>query len=261
MTKHALGIDIGGTGVKGAPVDLHQGTLTQARFRLLTPQPATPDAVAETVFEIIRHFGWRERDGAIGIGLPSVVKHGKAHTAGNIDSAWIGCDAAALFKACLGYPVTLLNDADAAGLAEMRFGAGRDLNGLVVVVTLGTGIGTALFYEGQLIPNTELGHLIIRQKDAERRASLSAREQHGWSWKKWAAQVSEYLTELHRLLWCDAFVIGGGASNKFDKFASYLTCPVPVIPAQMANLAGIVGAALATAPPTTAEPSSPRTPR
>ncbi|QUV77742.1 polyphosphate--glucose phosphotransferase [Chloracidobacterium thermophilum] len=255
--KCALGIDIGGTGVKGAPVDLRTGTLTQERFRLLTPQPATPDAIAETVFEVIRHFGWSERDGAIGIGLPSVVKHGVAHTAGNIDPAWIGCDAATLFKNTTGYTVTLLNDADAAGLAEMRFGAGRDLAGLVAIVTLGTGIGTALFHNGQLIPNTELGHLIIRDKDAERRASLSARERQNWSWKKWAGYVSEYLTELHRLLWCDAFILGGGASNKFDKFAAYLTCPTPVLPARMANLAGIIGAALATVPATQARAKSP----
>ncbi|MFQ3590179.1 MAG: ROK family protein [Chloracidobacterium sp.] len=249
MTKYALGIDIGGTGVKGAPVNLRTGELVHERFRLLTPQPATPSAVAETAFELIRHFGWSEQDGAIGIGLPSVVKHGVAHTAGNIDPTWIGCDAAALFKAVTGFNVVLLNDADAAGLAEMRFGAGRDLSGLVMVVTLGTGIGTAAFYQGQLIPNTELGHLIVREKDAERRASLAARERHDWSWKKWAGYVSEYLSELHRLLWCDAFILGGGASNKFDKFATYLTCPVPVLPAQMANLAGIIGAALATCPP------------
>lgn len=247
MTKCALGIDIGGTGVKGAPVNLRTGELLRERFRLLTPQPATPSAVAETAFELIRHFGWSEQDGPIGVGLPSVVKQGVAHTAGNIDPSWIGCDAAALFKTCTGFTVALLNDADAAGLAEMRFGAGRDLAGLVAVVTLGTGIGTALFYDGKLIPNTELGHLIIRDKDAERRASLAARERHDWSWKKWAGYVGEYLAELHRLLWCDAFIIGGGASNKFDKFAAYLTCPAPVLPARMANLAGIVGAALATA--------------
>ncbi|MCS7080279.1 MAG: ROK family protein [Chloracidobacterium sp.] len=248
MTTSALGIDIGGTGVKGAPVNLHTGELLRERFRLLTPQPATPSAVVETAFELIRHFGWSEQDGPIGVGLPSVVKQGVAHTAGNIDPAWIGCDAAALFKTCTGFTVTLLNDADAAGLAEMRFGSGRDLSGLVAVVTLGTGIGTALFYDGRLIPNTELGHLTIRDKDAERRASLAARERHDWSWKKWAGYVSEYLSELHRLLWCDAFIIGGGASNKFDRFAAYLECPAPVLPAQMANLAGIVGAALATLP-------------
>ncbi|MGQ9897821.1 MAG: polyphosphate--glucose phosphotransferase [Acidobacteriota bacterium] len=256
MAKCALGIDVGGTGIKGAPVDLCTGTLTQERFRLLTPRPATPDAIAEAVFEIIRHFGWSERDGAIGIGLPAVVKHGVTYTAGNIDADWIGCDAATMFKHATGYPVTLLNDADAAGLAEMRFGNGRELAGLVAVVTLGTGIGTALFYEGRLIPNTELGHLIIRGKDAERRTALAARERQGWSWKKWANYVSEYLTELHRLLWCDAFILGGGASNKFDKFAAHLTCPAPVIPAQMANLAGIIGAALATSSPTAVTSSS-----
>ncbi len=254
--KRALGIDIGGTGVKGAPVNLRSGELTRERFRLLTPQPATPSAVAETVFELIRHFGWSEQDGPIGIGLPSVVKQGVTHTAGNIDSAWISCDAAALFKTVTGFQVALLNDADAAGLAEMRFGAGRDLAGLIAVVTLGTGIGTALFYNGQLIPNAELGHLIIRDKDAERRASLAARERHEWSWKKWAGHVSEYLGELRRLLWCDAFIIGGGASNKFDRFATYLECPAPVLPAQMANLAGIVGAALATLPPSQVKPRS-----
>jgi len=242
----ALGIDVGGTGAKGAPVNLRTGMLTHERFRLLTPQPATPDAIAETVLEVIRHFGWNEHRGAIGIGLPTVIKHGIAHTASHIDPSWIGCDVATLFKHCIGMTPILLNDADAAGLAEMRFGAGCNLTGLVVLVTLGTGIGTALFYEGQLIPNTELGHLIVRNKDAERRASLAARERHNWSWKKWAGHVSEYLTELHRLLWCDAFILGGGASNKFEKFAAYLTCPAPVLPAQMANLAGIVGAALAT---------------
>ncbi len=253
MPQSALGIDVGGTGIKGAPVNLQTGALLRDRFRLLTPQPATPRAVAEAIFELIRHFGWRERDGPIGVGLPSVVRQGTTYTAGNIDPTWVGCHAATLLKDCTGFTMALINDADAAGLAEMRFGAGRHCSGLVAVVTLGTGIGTALFDQGQLIPNIELGHLVIRNKHAERRAALAARERHDWSWKKWASYVTEYLNELHRLLWCDAFIIGGGASKKFDKFAAYLTCSVPVLPAELANLAGIVGAALATLP--TRQPS------
>ncbi len=262
MTNHVLGIDIGGTGIKGAPVDLTTGTLLAERFRIPTPQPATPAAVAATANEIVKHFDWK---GDIGIGFPAVVKNGVVRTAGNIDQSWIGCNGKELFENEFGLPVTLVNDADAAGYAEMAFGAGKDVPGSVLIVTLGTGIGTAMFLDGKLFPNTELGHMIIREKDAELRASASARERNEWSWKKWGGNVSEYLTELHKLLWCDLFIIGGGASNKWEKMEPHVQCPTKVVPATLANLAGIVGAALAARadgpPKTTAKPPARNTPR
>jgi polyphosphate glucokinase len=251
MTNHVLGIDIGGTGIKGAPVDLTTGTLLAERFRIPTPQPATPEAMAATAHEIVKHFDWK---GDIGIGFPAVVKNGVVRTAGNIDKSWIGCDGKALFEKEFGLPVTMVNDADAAGYAEMAFGAGKDVSGSVLIVTLGTGIGTAMFLNGKLFPNTELGHMIIREKDAELRASASARERNEWSWKKWGANVSEYLSELHRLLWCDLFIIGGGASNKWEKMAPHVNCPAEVVPAKLANLAGIVGAAMAARADDSAQP-------
>lgn len=237
-----LGIDIGGTGIKGAPVDTAQGKLLDERFRVLTPQPATPQAVADSVAEVAHHFQW---DGPIGCGMPSVVKKGVVFTAANIDHEWIGTDAKALFESKTRCKTTVINDADAAGMAEMQFGAGKGNMGVVLMITLGTGIGAALFLKGQLIPNTELGHLIVRGKDAEMRSSDRARIDHDWSWKKWGKHVDEYLDYLERLLWPDLIIIGGGASKNSAKFFSYLTVQAQVVPAQMLNEAGIVGAALA----------------
>lgn len=241
MSNEILGIDIGGTGIKGAVVDVETGTLITERFRIKTPRPATPEAVAETVGQIVQHFEWK---GPIGIGFPAVIKDGIAFTAGNIHPSWIGTDAQRLFEQASGCTVTIANDADAAGLAEIHLGAGKDRDGVVIMVTLGTGIGTAIFHDGKLFPNTELGHLIIRKKDAERRAANSAREKHDWSWKKWGKKVTEYLAELDRLLWPDLFIIGGGASNEWEKLSAHIKVRAEIIPAKMANIAGIVGAAL-----------------
>lgn len=240
-----LGIDIGGTGIKGAPVDTEHGKLLAERFRVLTPHPATPEAVADCVTEVVRHFNWTDR---IGCGFPAVVKQGKMMTAANVDKSWIGFDGKTLFERKTQCKTTITNDADAAGLAELHFGAGKGHHGLVLMVTLGTGIGTALFINGHLVPNTELGHIEIRGKDAELRASERVRIDKDLSWKQWGKRVDEYLDTLERLLWPDLIIIGGGASKNFAKFIPRLSVNAQVVPAQMLNDAGIVGAALAAIP-------------
>ncbi len=237
-----LGIDIGGSGIKGAPVDVERGVLAGDRLRIPTPQPAGPKAVARVVAELVAHFRW---SGPVGCAFPAVIKGGVAHTAANVDKSWIGTDGRKLFEHHTGCPVTLLNDADAAGLAEMRFGAGRGRTGLVIMLTLGTGIGSALFMNGELVPNTELGHLVIRGKAAEKRASSRARNQQDLSWKAWARRVDEYLRYVEDLLSPELFILGGGISRKHEKFLPYVTADTPVVPAEMRNAAGIVGAALA----------------
>jgi polyphosphate glucokinase len=237
-----LGIDIGGTGIKGAPVDTLTGELLGERFRLLTPSPATPAAVSATVAEVVAHFSWH---GLIGCGFPAAIRGGKVRTAGHVAKEWIGCEAEKLFRESTGCPVTVLNDADAAGCAEMHFGVGRGRQGVVLIVTLGTGIGTALFLDGHLVPNTEMGHIEIRGKDAEVRAAASARERQDWSWKQWARRVDEYLKHMNAYLWPDLIIIGGGVSKKADKFLPLLTVATEVVAAQMENEAGIVGAAVA----------------
>jgi polyphosphate glucokinase len=240
-----LGIDIGGTGIKGAPVDTSTGELLSSRHRIVTPQPATPDAVAAVVAELAKEFDWT---GPFGATFPAVVKQGTVHTAANVDGAWIGCDASALFsEACGGVPVTVLNDGDAAGIAEVEFGAGRDREGTVVMVTLGTGIGSSVFVEGRLVPNTELGHLKVRGKDAERRAAESVRERQQLSWKQWAKRLEEYLEYLESLFWPDLFIVGGGVSKKHERFLPLIHTRVEIVPAQLLNEAGIVGAAVASA--------------
>jgi polyphosphate glucokinase len=240
--RSVLGIDVGGSGIKGAPVDVGTGQLLAERLRIATPQPSTPEAVAETVKEVVTHFGGT---GPIGCTLPSVVQNGVVRTAANIDPSWIGTEGRQLLETTIGRPVTLLNDADAAGLAEMRFGAGVGRQGVVIVVTLGTGIGSALFVDGRLVPNTELGHMEIRGKDAEHRAAASVRERRDLPWHKWATYVDEFLDRLEALFWPDLVIIGGGVSSKFDRFGPLLTSRVPVVPASLGNEAGIVGAALA----------------
>ena len=237
-----LGIDIGGSGIKGAPVDVERGVLLADRLRIPTPRPAKPKAVAKVVAELTRHFRW---PGPVGCAFPAVIEAGVARTAANVDQRWIGTDGRELLERRTGCPVTLLNDADAAGLAEMRFGAGRGQSGLVIMLTLGTGIGSALFLDGHLVPNTELGHLVIRGKAGELRASDRARRRQVMSWKKWARRVDEYLRYVEDLLRPDLFILGGGVSKKHEKFLHHLTNATPVIPAQMRNEAGIVGAALA----------------
>lgn len=243
-----LGIDIGGTGIKGAPVHVETGELLAERFRIPTPHPALPDAVADVVDEMARHFN---HSGATGITFPAIVKKGVIYSASNVDKSWIGTDASALFGNRLGGPVTVVNDADAAGIAEMRFGAGRGKSGIVILLTFGTGIGSAIFHEGKLLPNSEFGHLKICGKDAEKRISEKAREDKGLSWKKWAERVSDYLACLEELFSPDLFIIGGGVSNKPEKFLPLLTTQtgIPVEIAQMRNEAGIIGAACLAARP------------
>jgi len=241
---HCLGIDIGGSGIKGAPVAVSTGELTAERHRIETPQPSTPDAVADVVARLVDHFGW---EGPIGATFPAVVRNGVVLTAANVDKSWIGTDAAKLFGARTGRDVVVMNDADLAGVAEMRFGAGKGVKGEVVMITLCTGIGSALFYEGVLVPNTELGHLELDAQDAEALASGLAREEDDLSWKAWAKRVSAYLHSLEDLLWPDLFIIGGGVSKRAEKFVPHLDIRTPVVPAALLNNAGIVGAALMAA--------------
>jgi polyphosphate glucokinase len=237
-----LGIDIGGTGIKGAPVDVDTGQLTAERFRIDTPQPSVPNAVADVVEQIAAHFSYK---GPAGVTFPAVVKHGVTYTAANVDRSWIGTNAGELFSRHVGGPVMVVNDADAAGVAEIRFGAGKERKGVIILVTLGTGIGSAVFLDGQLLPNTEFGHLMIRGKAAEKRASEKARVEKRLSWRQWAKRISEFLNEMERLLSPDLFIIGGGISKKAEKFFPYLTTKteVVIVPAQMRNEAGIIGAA------------------
>ena len=236
-----LGIDIGGSGIKGAPVDLESGQLARSRKKILTPQPSTPEAVAAVVVELVTHFDW---EGPIGCTLPSVVRHGIVHSAANIDKGWIGVDGEKLLRKATGQNVTLLNDADAAGIAEMRFGAGRDRDGVVFILTFGTGIGSGVFVDGHLHPNTELGHLEFKGMDAEHYAAARVREAEKLSYKKWGTRVNEYLEHLENVFSPDLFIIGGGVSRKLEKFQQYLVVETEVVPAQLRNEAGIVGAAL-----------------
>ncbi|ARA94812.1 polyphosphate glucokinase [Rhodothermaceae bacterium RA] len=238
-----LGIDIGGSGIKGAPVDLENGRLLTERHRIATPQPATPTAVADVVRKITRHFDW---SGPVGCAFPARIKHGKALTAANVDDSWLNTDVAALFAERTGCPTTVLNDADAAGLAEMTFGAGRGRTDLVLLLTFGTGIGSALFIERVLVPNTELGHIILHGKDAEPYAADRARKEEKLSWKRWARRVQEYLDRIEFLLSPDLIIIGGGVSKpkRAEKFLPYLHTQAELVTAQLRNEAGIVGAAL-----------------
>jgi polyphosphate glucokinase len=242
---HVYGIDVGGSGIKGAPVDTQTGELVAERVRVKTPKPARPEAIVETAVEVVRRSGW---DGPVGCGFPAVIKDGVVRTAANIDKAAIGFDLQGRLEQELGNPVRVINDGDAAGLAEMRWGAGREIEGVVVMLTLGTGIGTSLFVEGRLVPNTELGHIEIRGKDAEHRASDSARKRDDLSWSEYARRLDEYLHRIEDLLWPDLIVIGGGISKKSEKFLPHVTARTRVVPAQMLNEAGIAGAALAGMP-------------
>lgn len=240
---HAFGIDIGGSGVKGATVDLATGELVQERIKIPTPQPSTPNAVAEAVAKLVAQSGW---DGPVGITLPSVVIDGVARSAANIDKSWIGTDARRLFTTALGgRQVTVLNDADAAGLAEDRYGAAKELNGLVVLLTFGTGIGSAVMYNGVLMPNTELGHLEVEGREAEHRAAASIKERDDLTYPQWAEEVSKVLVTLENLFWPNVFVAGGGISRDYQDWIPLLTNRTPVVAADLKNTAGIVGAAMA----------------
>ncbi|MDQ4106069.1 MAG: ROK family protein [Actinomycetota bacterium] len=239
---NAFGLDIGGSGIKGAPVDLDTGALAGERVKIDTPQPATPEAIVETAVEVVSRSGW---DGPVGCGFPAVIKDGVARTAANIDKAAIGFDFRRRLEEELGNPVHLVNDADAAGLAEMRWGAGREVEGVVLMLTLGTGIGTALFVGGNLVPNTELGHIELHGRDAETYAADSARKRDDLDWKEYAGRLDEYVRAIEDLLWPDRIIVGGGISKKSEKFIPRLTARTEVVPAQMFNEAGIAGAALA----------------
>ena len=243
-----LGVDIGGTGIKGAPVNVELGDLTADRFRLVTPKKHKPAEVVKVVHEVVQHFP--DTDGPIGVTFPGVIIRGVVHTAANMDRSWIGLDADKLLTESLGRPVTLMNDADAAGVAEMRFGAGKDKGGVVVMITLGTGIGCAVFHDGVLLPNTELGHIEIQGKDAERLASGSARDDEHLSWKEYGKRIQRYLRTIDSLLWPDLFILGGGISKEADKYLPDIKIRTPVVTADLLNNAGIVGAAsLVHAPP------------
>ncbi|MET0146074.1 MAG: polyphosphate--glucose phosphotransferase [Ilumatobacteraceae bacterium] len=244
--EQSFGIDIGGSGMKAAPVVLATGELAAERFKILTPQPATPAALARVVGELVATFGWT---GPIGVTFPGVVRHGVIHSAPNVDKSWIATDADALFAAAVGQEVHLVNDADAAGLAEVRYGAGRGRRGVVLVLTFGTGIGSGLFVDGVLVPNTELGHLEIDGYDAETRAAASVRDREALSWKEWAKRVERYLRVVVALFSPELVIVGGGASRKADKWLPHIDVDAEVVPAGLENEAGIVGAALVAATP------------
>jgi polyphosphate glucokinase len=238
-----LGIDIGGSGIKGAPVNLQTGELEAERLRIDTPKPSTPQAVAACVAQIVDHFKDQTSTGPIGVTVPAVVKAGVVRTAANIDASWIGANGQALLSETVSRPVHLVNDADAAGVAEARYGAARATKGLVFMATLGTGIGSALLYDGTLIPNAELGHLEIDGHDAEKRAASSIKESEGLSWEEWAKRLQIYFSRVEDLLWPDLIVVGGGVSKKADKFLPLLHLRAPIVAAQLMNSAGIAGAA------------------
>lgn len=237
-----LGIDIGGTGIKGAPVDTDTGTLLAERYRQLTPDGAKPGPIAEVVKSVAIQFDWHA---PIGCGFPAVIRKGVAETAANINQKWIGTNVAQLFSEATGCPVYVVNDADAAGLAEVTFGAGKGVRGVVMMITIGTGLGSALFIDGKLVPNTELGHIEVECNEAESIASDVVRKQQDLSWKKWAKRLDKYLNTLENLFFPDLMILGGGAVKKQDQFLPLLTLHTRVIPAELGNDAGIVGAALA----------------
>ncbi len=237
-----FGIDFGGTGIKGAPVDLQAGDFAEDRVRITTPRPSTPAAVAEVFVELLGHFP--DCTGPVGVTVPGVVRHGVVHSAANIDPAWVGTDADRLFTEATGRDVHVVNDADAAGLAEVRYGAARGRRGLVIVTTLGTGIGSALIHDGVLVPNSELGHLEIEGYDAESRAANSAREREELDWAAWAERLTTYYRTLEKLFSPDLFVIGGGVSKHADEFLPLLRVSTEMVPATLRNKAGVVGAAL-----------------
>jgi len=238
-----LGIDIGGTGVKGAPVDLATGELVADRLKIKTPKPATPEAVADVVEEIAGKFSGSLGESPIGIAIPAVCQRGVARSAANIDPSWVDTDVDALFTERLGRPVHVVNDADAAGVAEARYGVARDVPGLVILTTLGTGIGSAFLLDGKLMPNSELGHLEIDGHDAEHRAAQSAKERENLSYAQWAERLQRYYSHVESIFWPDLFVVGGGISKSSDKFLPLLDLRTPIVPAKLRNQAGIVGAA------------------
>jgi len=238
---HIVGVDVGGSGIKGALVETETGELVAERLRIETPQPATPAAVAEVVAQVVSGCGGT---GPVGAGFPAALRDGVSLTATNIDDGFVGQDVASLFAQACGRPVAVLNDADAAGLAEATFGAAKGVGGTVLILTVGTGIGTSLCVDGQLVPNTEFGHVLFEGGIAEAYASDAARKRDGLKWAEWGARFDAYLRHLETLLYPSRIVVGGGAARKFDKFAGSLTLTTPVVPAALGNQAGLVGAAL-----------------
>jgi polyphosphate glucokinase len=241
--RRGFGIDVGGSGIKGGIVDMDTGLLIGERVKLLTPQPATPSAVAKTIAAVVNEFGW---SGPLGVTYPGVVTHGVVQTAANVDKSWIGANARDIISAELdGQDVTVLNDADAAGLAEEHYGAGKNQSGLVILLTFGTGIGSAVIHNGSLIPNTEFGHLEVDGKEAEKRAASSVKEKKDWPYERWAKEVTKVLVSIENAMWPDLFIAGGGISRKADKWLPLLENRTPVVAAALLNTAGIVGAAMA----------------
>jgi polyphosphate glucokinase len=241
--RRGFGIDVGGSGIKGGIVDLDTGQLVGDRYKLLTPQPATPSAVAKTIAAVVNEFKWT---GPLGVTYPGVVTHGIVRTAANVDKSWIGTDARDIISSELdGQQIVVLNDADAAGLAEAHYGAGKSTTGVVVVLTFGTGIGSAVIHNGILLPNTEFGHLEVGGKEAEHRAASSVRDNRGWSYEKWAKEVTKVLVAIENAVWPELFIAGGGISRKADKWLPLLKIRTPVVAAALQNTAGIVGAAMA----------------
>jgi polyphosphate glucokinase len=241
-TGHPFGIDFGGTGIKGAPVDLTTGEFASERVRITTPKPATPDAVAAVFAELLSHFP--ASAAPVGVTVPGVVRHGIVGSAANIDRSFIGADADAIFTAALQRDVHVVNDADAAGLAEVQYGAAKGQRGLVIMTTLGTGIGSALIYNGVLVPNSELGHLEIDGHNAESRAASSVRTAEGMSYAEWAVRLTRYYTTLEKLFSPDLIVVGGGVSKDSEEFLPLIRVETPIVPAKLRNTAGVVGAAL-----------------
>ena len=247
MSKaHALGVDIGGTGIKAAPVNLKKGTFATDRYRVATPQPATPDAVGAAVADVVAAFDPSESI-PIGITFPGVIQGGVVRFAPNVDQSWLGVNVNDVMRQYVGREVYALNDADAAGYGEYLYGAAHGRDGVVFLCTLGTGIGTAIIVNGEVVPNVELGHLIVAGKDAEEYAADSARERHGLDWEEWAEHLQAYFSEIERLLWPDLIIVGGGVSKKHELFLPRLSLRTPIVPAELFNGAGIVGAAAAAA--------------
>ena len=239
---HPFGIDFGGTGIKGAPVDLERGDFAHDRVRIDTPKPASPEAVADVFQQIVDSF--EDSTTPVGVTVPGIVQRGVVLSAANIDKSWVGEDADAIFTKALGREVHVVNDADAAGLAEVEYGAAKGRRGLVMVITLGTGIGSAMIYDGRLVPNSEMGHLELDGHVAETRAATSAREREGLSWEEWSERLTTYFRHLERLFTPDLFVVGGGVSKSWESFGPLIAIDTEIVPATLQNRAGIVGAAL-----------------
>lgn len=238
-----FGIDVGGSAIKGAPINTETGVFLKDRYKIETPTPAKPEAMGKAVAELVNHFGWK---GRIGVGFPSVVKKGVCYSAANIHKSWIGANIEEIFNEATGCPIKAINDADAAGIAEMRFGAGKGIDkGVILVLTLGTGIGSAIFVDGHLMPNVELGHLEMKGKDAEKRASAGVRQQKKLSWKVWGNRLNDYLRKVDSLINPDLIILGGGVSSRYGKYQQFLTVRSRIVTAEFLNNAGIVGAALA----------------